>query len=153
MPGPPIGPEAARVTADAQRVAVEIDLSEVAGYLEREALRLINDLSQQGIEGEELIRRVQEGLRALSNAPIDRAARGAVGESFNLGRNLEIQRRADEIGSVVRTEILDKNTCGPCRQLDGRVVEVNTPEYFELMPPNKCDGWEQCRGFYMPVAA
>src|SRR5688572_9446376 len=101
---PPIGPEAGRITSDAHRVAVEIDVSEIAGRLEREALRLVNDLSQQGLSGEGLVRAVQDGLRQLSDAPIERSARGAVGEAFNLGRNLEFHRQG--VTRAVRTEVL-----------------------------------------------
>lgn len=146
---PPIGPQAAQITDGAHRVAVEIDLSELAGRLEREAMRLINDLSQQGLSGDVLADAVSEGLRGLSDAPVDRAARGAASEAFNLGRNLEAQRRADEIEEVVRTEVLDEATCEPCRALDGTLYTMNTPEYFEFLPPNQCDGRELCRGFYL----
>lgn len=149
----PIGPQAPGITGDAHRVAVEIDVSSLATRLETEALRLVNDLSQQGVSGEDLARQVSDGLRSLSDAPVDKAARGAVSESFNLGRNLEAQRRAAEIGDVVRSEILDENTCPPCRQLDGAVYEINSAEYFEHMPPNDCDGRELCRGFYIYRAA
>lgn len=145
----PIGPNAGQVTADANRIAVEIDISSLATRLQNEALRLINDYSQQGLSGPQLAEAVAAGLRNLSDAPVDRAARGAAGESFNLGRNLEAQRQADQIGEVVRTEILDQNTCEPCRALDGKVVEFNSPDYFEFMPPNQCDGRDQCRGFYI----
>lgn len=147
----PTGPQASQITADAHRVAVEIDVSEIAGRLEREALRLINDLSQQGLTGNDLARAVADGLRAMSDAPVERKGREAVGEAFNLGRNLEFQRQ--NVARVVRTEILDAATCGPCHELDGREFDVNTPDYFEFFPPNKCDGREQCRGFYMPVIA
>lgn len=150
---PPIGPQANQITADAHRVAVEIDVSEIASRLEREALRLVSDLTQQGVSDDELVRGVQDGLRSLSDAPVQRAARGAVGESFNLGRNLEFQRRVNDIARVVRTEVLDRETCPPCRELDGLTFSVNSHEFFEFMPPNKCNGWEQCRGFYIPEAA
>lgn len=133
-------------------VAVDIDVSELIGRLEREALRLITDLSQQGLEGDALADAVSDGLKALSDAPISRAARGATSEAFNLGRNLAAQQSADRIDRVVRTEILDENTCDPCLALDGKVVAMNSDEYFELMPPNKCDGRELCRGFYEYMA-
>ena len=117
----PIGPAAIGITGDAHRVAVEIDVSTLATRLETEALRLINDFSQQGLSGDSLAEKVSEGLRSLSDAPVDKAARGASSESFNLGRNLEAQRRSDAIGEVVRSEILDQATCEPCRALDGNV--------------------------------
>lgn len=145
----PIGPKAAKVTQEAVSVGVEIDLSGLATRLEREAMRLIVDLSQQGIEGAELAERVAAGLMDLSDRPIQDAARGASSESFNLGRNLAAQESADTIKRVVRTEVLDQNTCDPCWNVDGTVVEMNTDEYFRLMPPNLCDGRELCRGFYM----
>ena len=149
----PIGPQAQAVTDGAHRIGVEIDVSEIAGRLEREALRLINDYSQQGLTGDALADAVSEGLRSLSSAPVERAARGATSEAFNLGKNLEAQTRIDQIARVVRTEILDENTCPPCRDLDGKEAEFNSPEYLEFMPPNLCEGRELCRGFYLYEAA
>lgn len=152
----PLGPAAAGITDGALRVGVEIDVSEIAGRLEREALRLINDYSQRGLTGDALADAVSEGLRSLSPAPVGRAARGATSESFNLGRNLEAQKHITGYGaitSVIRSEILDENTCPPCRELDGTVVAFNSPEYFEKMPPNLCDGHELCRGIYLFEAA
>ena len=149
----PKGPDARTVTNDAHIVSVDLDVSDLTTRLEREALRLINDLSQQGIEGDELAEQVQAGLASLSDAPIDRAARGATSESFNLGRNLAAQDRVGEVAEVVRSEVLDANTCRPCRALDGTTYRVNTPAYFEFMPPNKCDGRELCRGFYLYLRA
>jgi hypothetical protein len=148
---PPIGQKAIQVTGEAITVGVEIDISELAGRLEREAMRLINDLSQQGFSGEELANRVSAGLINLSDAPITAAARGASSESFNLGRNLAAQSSSGQITNVVRTEILDENTCPPCQALDGVTVTLNSEEYFRLMPPNLCDGRELCRGFYLYV--
>lgn len=145
----PIGPKAGKITGAAHQVGVEIDVSELAGRLQREAMRLINDLSQQGISGAELAERVRAGLMDLSDRPIQDAARGASSESFNLGRNLAAQDNAADIKRVVRTEILDQNTCPPCAALDGTEYEVNTDEYFRFMPPNQCDGRDLCRGFYL----
>jgi len=114
---------------------------------------LIKQFSQQGLEGQALADAVSEGLRQLSDAPITKASRGATSEAFNLGRNLVAQEKEEEIKEVVRTEILDGSTCPPCRRLDfsnsKTVYQVNTPEYCEFMPPNKCDGRELCRGFYL----
>ena len=145
----PIGKDAMKVTNGAHRVGVEIDVSELGGRLEREAMRLITDLTQQGVTGTDLADRVDAGLMALSDTPIAEASRGASSESFNLGRNLAAQDAADQIGEVVRSEILDQNTCEFCRAADGTVTEFNTDEYFRMMPPNGCHGRELCRGFYI----
>lgn len=144
----PIGGRAGRITAEAHSVGVEIDVSELAGRLQREAMRLINDLSQQGLSGDELADRVRAGLMDLSDRPVQDAARGAASESFNLGRNLGAQDAKAPL-RVVRSEILDQNTCPPCEVLDGTEYEINSEEYFRFMPPNQCDGREQCRGFYI----
>jgi hypothetical protein len=88
---------------------------------------------------------------SLSDAPVSDAARGATSESFNLGRNLGAQAQAGDISQVVRTEILDQNTCDPCARVDGTSVEMNSDEYFALMPPNLCEGRDLCRGFYVYV--
>jgi hypothetical protein len=146
---PPQGPEAFPVTSEAFAVRAEIDLDAVYGRLLNEARRLLTDYSQQGLAGQELADAVDAGLRGLSDTPIDRAARGATTEAFNLGRNLAAQRNQAGIATATRSEILDDATCDPCRLLDGTVVALNTPEYFELMPPNACDGRELCRGFYV----
>lgn len=145
----PIGKKAPKVTQEALNVGVDIDISELGGRLEQEAMRLISDLSQQGLSGEELAQRVAAGLMDLSDKPIQDASRGASSESFNLGRNLGAQDSASTITQVVRTEVLDQNTCDPCANADGTVVEMNSDEYFRMMPPNLCDGRDLCRGFYM----
>jgi hypothetical protein len=147
----PIGKAAQGVTDAAHAVGVEIDMSELAGRLEREAMRVINDLTQQGLSGEALADRVHAALMNLSDGPVMDAARGASSEAFNLGRNLGAQAAGD-VSQVVRTEILDQNTCDPCRDLDGKEVEMNSEEYFALMPPNLCDGRDLCRGFYIYVS-
>lgn len=149
----PTGGDAIAITEEAHKVAVEIDVSTLSTRLENEALRLIKQFSQQGLEGDELVRAVTEALKELGDGPVQRAARGAASEAFNLGRNLEAQRREVEIKEVVRAEVLDTNTCDACRVLDGNVYKVNTPEYFENMPPAKCHGRELCRGFYLYRAA
>lgn len=147
---PPKGPAAGSVTADAISLRVQIDLSEVGNRLQNEATRLVADLSQQGLTGDELGAAVERELLAIfDDASAARTGREATHESFSLGRNLEAQRQAGSIGEVVRSEILDENTCEPCAAMDGTVVVMNSPAYFENMPPNGCDGREQCRGIYL----
>lgn len=155
---PPQGPQAFEVTSEAFAVRAEIDLGSTYTRLLNETRRLLADLSQQGLEGAALADAVDAGLAGLSDVPIDQAARGATTEAFNLGRNLAAQRNEAAIARVVRTEILDINTCPNCLPqarggLDGFTTTVNGPGYFENMPPNHCDGRELCRGFYLYEAA
>lgn len=56
---------------------------------------------------------------------------------------------------AMRSEQLDTRTCARCVTLHGTVVEVGTPAYFSLMPPNGCITNEirgigaRCRGVYV----
>ena len=150
---PPQGTQAESVTAQALEVTASIDVDNLIARLTSETRKLLNDYGQRGLAGPELATAVADGLEGLSNVPLELAGRGAVSEGFNLGRNMGIQENLDAVAVVVRTEVLDENTCRPCRELDGRVVEVNSPDYWFLMPPNECEGRELCRGFYLARAA
>lgn len=153
---PPIGPVAGEITTTAVDARVAIDVDAVETRLLNETRRLLSDLGQLPLTSEELANRVEQGLLALSDTLIEQAGRGATSEAFNLGRNEAIQQPnlLGLVTEVVRTEILDQNTCPQCLPieqggLDGLVVKVNSPEYFEFMPPNYCDGGDFCRGFYL----
>ena len=135
------------------RVRADIDLGEFYERLRAEALQQFTDLYDQGVRGEELADRVVGALNNLSDRPVEEAARGAASRAFNLGRNLQIQKNAAGIKEVVRTEILDENTCDPCRLLDGAVYAVGSAEYLQDMPPAHCEGRDLCRGFYLARAA
>ena len=147
---PPAGKNAKRVTTEALEVRVSIDMEDIYNRLLRELMRLFTDLGQRGISGPDLGIKINEGLSALSDTPIEQSARKATAEANNLGRNLSIQSNLDTVTHVVRSAILDERTCDPCEDLDGAVREVNSQEFFDDMPPNKCDGWEMCRCFYIP---
>jgi hypothetical protein len=50
---------------------------------------------------------------------------------------------------VLRSEVLDARTCQACAGLDGTMVKIGTSEYEQLMPPARCEGGDNCRGFYV----
>lgn len=146
---PPKGPDAPPVTDQAIVAQAEIDLGDVYARLLSEGATALKDLQQQGLAGDELADAWAARVNALSDQLIEDAGRASTSEAFNLGRNLEAQAQSPQIGEAIRTEILDKSTCDPCRSLDGKVVEFNSPDYFRYMPPNFCEGREFCRGFYL----
>lgn len=150
---PPQGPQAGAITADAFEVYASINVDEIVTRLSNEARRLLTDTAQSGLSPEAMGDAVEAGLKGLSDTPLEKAGRTAGSEAFNLGRNLSIQENLGQIREVVRTEVLDENTCEPCRELDGKVIQVNSPDYWLLMPPNECEGRELCRGFYLARAA
>lgn len=146
---PPIGESAAPVTAEALDVRVTVDLDDFYNRLLNETRTLLTDLSQRNLSTEDLAAQMEAGLEDLGDSMINQMGRGATSEAFNLGRNMAAQELSDLIGMAVRTEVLDRNTCDPCDELDGTVVPLNSPEYFAAMPPNGCDGGDFCRGFYL----
>ncbi len=150
---PPIGKAAFAVTDEAFRTTVEIDLDAFYTRLRAETLAAMKEFQQQGLTGKALADAVAQRLRSLSDVPLEAAGRQSTAEAFNLGRNIAAQERAAEIKEVVRTEILDANTCAACFLLDfsnSRETYVfNSREYFEFMPPRKCFGRTNCRGFYL----
>jgi hypothetical protein len=46
----------------------------------------------------------------------------------------------------LRSEQLDRNTCGQCERLHGEITQVDTAEFFEGLPPAGCLGGGRCRG-------
>lgn len=110
-------------------------------------------LDRQGLDAGELERQMTGFLEGLSPAIEEGEARRGAGVAYNSGRGVELEM-ADARGaidSVVRSEVLDSATCDTCRSLDGEVYEVGSPDYTEFMPPNQCEGGDQCRGFYVPL--
>ena len=72
-----------------------------------------------------------------------------VGETLNLGRAAGVLTLPGPPEFAMRSEQLDANTCDPCDQLHGEIVQIDTPEYWDLMPPQGCDGGGRCRGIYV----
>jgi hypothetical protein len=146
---PPIGKDAFPVTAEAFLTTVEIDLDVVYERLLNETRDRLATLQQQGLTGEALAEQLTAHLQGLSDAPVRELGRASTSDAFNLGRNISAQENLTVIKEAVRTEVLDSNTCRTCLLLDGTIVEVNSKEYFEFMPPNLCEGRDFCRGFYL----
>lgn len=65
------------------------------------------------------------------------------------GRFTGFQELAGEIGSYVRSEAMDQNTCGPCEEGDGR--EWKSLDDVDWSPGDDCEGVDACRGQLMPI--
>jgi hypothetical protein len=111
-------------------------------------------LNRLGLPEAEVERSMQAFMDELSSKPLDDLARQSSSVSYNAGRSDEILRTFNEGEAtfVVRSEILDNNTCPTCADLDGAVIEIGTPEYDLFLPPAHCDGGDRCRGFYVMIA-
>lgn len=169
---PPKGVDARPITEEAIGAKVDIDLRDFYSRLQSRAAELLKTGQNQGLAGDALADFVDQGLRDLSQTPIEQAGRAATAEAYNLGRNMEAQRRLPDVGQAVRSAVLDKDTCDNCIALDLAVAEINGPiisispagravmeengfspddpdAYFALMPPNFCDGEDLCRDEYL----
>ena len=67
---------------------------------------------------------------------------------YGIGRTTEAEQRKDEIGKVIRSELMDSNTCKNCEKIDGMEYMMNNPEAVDMLggPYLKCEGGDQCRG-------
>lgn len=111
-------------------------------------------LSDQNLSADALEREMLAFLDGLSDKPVEDVARKSSAVAYNRGRDVEMRVAAvaAEVQYVVRSEILDEDTCPKCVILDATVYRIGTPEYEEFMPPALCEGGQRCRGFYIPVA-
>jgi len=69
-----------------------------------------------------------------------------VGESLNLGRTAGALSFTTPPQFAMRSEQLDKNTCEACDKAHGEVVELDSADYYALLPPSYCYGGGRCRG-------
>ncbi len=69
-----------------------------------------------------------------------------VGETLNLGRTAGALSLPEIPEFALRSEQLDRNTCEPCDELHGTIVQVGTPQFFAILPPIGCLGGGRCRG-------
>ena len=134
-------------------VATERALYETWQRLLGEALGEYSRLERQGFTETEVAERLAHFLDGLSDQPEQDEARAASTIAYNEGRGLALldAKRTGEAEYVVRSELLDSNTCDVCAGLDGIVVEIGSEDFEALAPPALCEGSERCRGFYVPL--
>jgi len=148
----PTGPDAWRISTRNAELRIGLNVRKLVDSMVTEFSTELIRLAEQGATGaamEQGLVGFMDGLSLRSRKPQGRELSSV---AMNWGRNAEIQARRDAIRFVIRSEVLDKATCGPCAVLDGTKYKVNTEEYFANMPPASCAGAEMCRGFYVVVA-
>jgi len=79
--------------------------------------------------------------RALHNGVLD-----IVGEVLNVGRTAGALAIPNPPEFALRSEQLDKTTCDPCARAHGEIAQVDSSEYYAILPPNFCLGGGRCRG-------
>ena len=136
------------------RVLASLSVGQLWDRLLNEFLQRKAELDRQGLPTAEVEREMAAFLDGLSDRPIEDLARTTSGVAYNEGREAELLT-ANEQGKasfVVRSEILDRNTCEPCSRLDGSVFEIGSADFHKFQPPAECLGRDRCRGFYVPIA-
>jgi hypothetical protein len=137
---------------DQVRVLAQMDVGTMWDRVLGEFLGEWERLNRQQLPAAEMDRALQAFMDDLSDRPLMSLARQNAGVSYNQGRNVSILENAGEGKAfVVRSEILDNNTCLVCSLLDGEIFEVGSSEYFANMPPAQCLGGDNCGGFYIPI--
>jgi hypothetical protein len=137
---------------DQAEVLATLDVGRMWDRMLREFLDEWVRLDRQGLSAEAIERAMEAHLDGLSDKPLLDLARQTSGVAYNQGRAAEI-RSQPAVEYVVRSEVLDQNTCAPCAELDGSIVAVGTPEFDALMPPARCEGGDRCRGFYVALGS
>jgi hypothetical protein len=140
--------------AEQTEVLATMDLGTMWDRMLGEFLAEWERLNRQGIDGAAMDRALRSFMDDLSAKPLEDLARQSSSVAYNQGRAVSILQAGDsgEVEYVVRSELLDSNTCAACANLDGMVVRVDEPDFEEYMPPSKCLGGDRCRGFYVAVS-
>jgi hypothetical protein len=139
---------------DQARVVAELDVGSMWDRVLGEFIAEWTRLNRQRLGKAELERALAAFMADLSSKPLEDVARTSSSVAYNQGRAAEILTAGDreQVDFVVRSEILDANTCPTCQALDGTVVAVDDPDFHRLMPPALCEGGDRCRGFYVPIS-
>lgn len=116
----------------------------------REAMRV----ASPGLSGAEVAHQVQQYLAALSDASVRDQLGGALTAAQNAGRFATIRKGPE--AALYASEKNDANTCGPCREVNGRFLgNVSELPQVERTYPSSgyvgCLGGVRCRGTVVAV--
>jgi HK97 family phage portal protein len=134
------------------RATVTVDL--LADGLKISAGREAARRAGPGADPDEVAGQVREHLEGLTDAEPAKQLGAALTGAQNTGR-VETLRRAPS-GAIYASEVLDTNTCAPCRAIHGRWI-CNTDDQaplYKLYPVGgyvDCLGRERCRGTFVGV--
>jgi HK97 family phage portal protein len=110
-----------------------------------------------GVSAAEVAGKVSEYFDTLTDARPRQALGGALTGAQNAGRSLTLMHAPE--GAVYASEILDGNTCKPCRKVNGRWLgNTSDMDQINLTYPQgayggyvDCEGRSRCRGTVIGV--
>ena len=133
--------EAVKVAKPRARWIVE----ELAALLKLEFSKEMQRQRERGIiDSSSLFQKLTQLVAADTKSLI----KETVNTLYGIGRTTEAEQRKDEIGNVIRSELMDENTCKECEKIDGQEFKMTDPEANEMLggPYLKCEGGDRCRG-------
>lgn len=104
--------------------------------------------SRPDASGGTVLEAALDGAEAASRAGTEDAARQAANVTHGLGR-AAAQRQLPAPREVYASELLDRNTCGPCATVDGRTYQSLADALVDYPGAGGfvgCDGGSRCRG-------
>lgn len=93
--------------------------------------------------------RIAGVMSSLAESTVLDLARSDTTVAFGTGRAAAGEAASEIISHYINSEVLDGNTCGPCRKADG--VRIEPDELEKYAPYYECEGGNRCRGVAVPV--
>jgi len=133
------------------KVSTQIAVEEIWTRLLDESIAVYDRAIRAGASEAQALTEVETALHGLSATKLDLVGRQVASVAYNQGRDMAAKEAAVDGAAawVLRSEVLDARTCQACAGLDGTMVKIGTSEYEQLMPPARCEGGDNCRGFYV----
>lgn len=145
VPDVTVDSAALRDAAAARTALMATSLAEAAG---REALRVAGP----DATGAEVAEQVRAHLEGLSGRYVRDQLGGALWSAVGAGRMTALEALPEAV-AYVADEIRDRNTCGPCREIDGReygTLAAARVDYPAGAGYVACEGGIRCRGLVEP---
>jgi len=143
-----IAPTLGAVTPNANTTAAFLAL-ERAISAGREAQRVMGPIST----ADEVVEHVKEHLDSLTGAQTELNLGGALTRAQHIGR-FDTMRAAPQ-AAYYANEVLDKNTCKNCREIDGKWLGnnlmVDVPKTYPMSGYVFCLGRQRCRGMVSAI--
>lgn len=121
-------------------------------FIQSAIRRALSLIGRPQISPSDVSEEVDEHLSELSDAGPRESIGGAITAAQNEGRRT-VLAVAPEANQYVASEILDRNVCGPCRQVDGTQFDTlaDATEQYPSGGFRDCLGGIRCRGTIVAV--
>jgi len=121
-------------------------------FIQSAIRRALSLVGRPQISSEQVREEVEAHLEGLSEAGPRESIGGAITSAQNEGRRT-VLAAAPEASQYIASEILDRNVCQPCRQIDGTTFDTlaDATEQYPSGGFRNCLGGVRCRGTIVAV--